>query len=194
MPAKPLVSPQTRNNWSIASLLFVSGVLVFFSSFFFLLFPGGYEGGRNPAYRAELLSMSHATWDILHTWAGVTMIAAAALHIPLHWAWIVTMAKRVVNISLGRCERMNAKGQWNLMIDAVLALAALLTALSGLYFLFTPGGQGQAGLLWSRPVWDTLHTWAGVVMAAASVLHFAIHWRWVTQVTGKMWRTLLPQT
>jgi hypothetical protein len=38
-----------------------------------------------------------------------------------------------------------------------------------------------------------LHTWSGVVLVSTAVVHFAIHWRWVKNVTKKFFLTLLPE-
>jgi hypothetical protein len=83
----------------------------------------------------------------------------------------------------------------NLGIDLAIALGFLLTAITGIYLLFLPTGY-QGGLtagwdpefLFSRTSWDLIHTWAGVTMTVAALLHFYIHWRWVVNVT----RRLLP--
>ena len=40
--------------------------------------------------------------------------------------------------------------------------------------------------LFNRTTWDLVHTWAFVVMISAAILHFAIHWKWVTKVTTKI--------
>jgi hypothetical protein len=40
--------------------------------------------------------------------------------------------------------------------------------------------------LFSRLIWDVIHTWSGVAMIAAAALHFAIHWKWAVKVTRKM--------
>lgn len=48
-------------------------------------------------------------------------------------------------------------------------------------------------ILFSRATWDLVHTWAGVVLIAAAVIHFAIHWRWITKVTTKMIGMVSPQ-
>jgi hypothetical protein len=54
--------------------------------------------------------------------------------------------------------------------------------------LFVPDGRGAADpmLLFSRSTWDLIHTWAGVTLIAAAVVHFAIHWKWVTKVTRSL--------
>jgi hypothetical protein len=38
-----------------------------------------------------------------------------------------------------------------------------------------------------------IHTWSGVVLITAAVVHFAIHWRWVKNVTAKFFLSLRPE-
>ena len=38
-----------------------------------------------------------------------------------------------------------------------------------------------------------IHTWSGVAMIVAAVIHLAIHWRWVTNVTTRFFLSLKPQ-
>ena len=184
---RPRVSSQTRNNWFIVFVLTISGMLVTFSGLYFLFLPsGGYQGGRNPTYDILIL-FTRTTWDLIHTWASVVMIAIAAIHIPLHWSWIVRMTKRVFAILTGKCEGMNARGQFNLLINGLIGVSGVIATISGLYFLFFPGSQNSSvSFIFERTVWDVIHTWSGVTMIAAAVLHFAIHWRWVFKVAGKL--------
>jgi hypothetical protein len=44
----------------------------------------------------------------------------------------------------------------------------------------------------TRTAWDLIHTWPGVALIAAAIIHFVIHWNWVTKVTAKMLRGLSP--
>jgi hypothetical protein len=89
----------------------------------------------------------------------------------------------------------------NWLIDAVLFLGALIAILSGIYFLFLPSGGYRGGrnpwygvtILFSRHTWDTLHTWGGVLMIGAAVVHLAIHWRWVTMMVGRTVSSLLSR-
>lgn len=193
---KSNISYRTRNNWFIVSLLTLSSLPLIFSSLYFLFLPqGGYQGGRNPTFGYVLL-FDRNTWDLLHTWSGVALIAVAAIHIPLHWSWITAMTKRIFKIILGRCESMNAHGQFNLLLNGLLALSGLVAAASGLVFLFFPGGHGEkalpAALLFDRAIWDVIHTWSGSATIAAGMLHFAIHWRWILKVTRNL--LLAPAT
>ena len=183
------VSNRTRNNWLVVILLIISSLVTILSSIYFLFLPnGGYQGGRNPYFGIVIL-FSRSTWDLIHTWAGVIMIAIAAIHIPLHWGWIVSMTKRIFKIVLGQSKGMNAGGQFNLLINGLIGISGLLATISGMYFLFFPGGHGantNVPWIFSRGTWDVIHTWSGVIMIAAGILHFYIHWRWVTKVTGKL--------
>ena len=184
------ISTQTRNNWLLDSGLFISATIVAISSFYFLYFPsGGYRGGRNPAYDVQILFV-RSTWDDLHTWSGVAVIAIALVHSYVHWGWFTAMAGRIWREWAGKCARMNARGRFNLWVDLTIALSFVIAAVSGVYFLFVGGSHGGANpdpyFLFNRAVWDVIHTWSGVTMIAAAVVHFAIHWRWVTKVTAKI--------
>jgi hypothetical protein len=182
------VSKQTQKNWLVDAMLFGSAIIAALSGIYFLFLPlGGYRGGRNSLHNVQVL-FTRQTWDELHTLGGVAMIVAALIHLVFHWKWVVSMARRTFNELTGQCGRMNARGRWNLVLNIVVGLGFLLTALSGVYFLFVPGGRGATDpmILFTRTTWDLLHTWAGIVLITAAVTHFAIHWKWVTKVTSKM--------
>lgn len=129
------------------------------------------------------------TWEGLHDWFGIVMIAAAVIHIIVHWKWIVSMTKRVVHEMVNRERRFNNRSRLNVLINMVTGLSFLITALSGLYLFFFPGGRyGVADpmFLLSRTTWDLVHTWSGIVLTSIGVVHFYIHWGWITKVTKKV--------
>lgn len=192
--ATQTVSKQTQKNWLIDLTLFSSTFVAVFSGIYFLFVPsGGYQGGRNRFYNLQILFDRH-TWDNLHTWGGIAMIAVAVIHLIIHWNWVVGMARRTWSELGGRGSGMNARGRYNLFLNATMAISFVITAISGVYFLFVPGGRGAIDPLFffTRTTWDLIHTWAGVVMTIAAVLHFGIHWKWVTKVTLKMVRLVIP--
>ncbi len=185
MTKKRPVSPQTRNNWLVNTTLLISALTAALSGIYFLFLPvGGYQGGRNPYYGIILLFERH-TWEDIHTWGGVAMIVVAAVHIPLHWRWIVNMTKRTWKEISGQGAQLNNYGRFNLWLNVTVGASFLLTTVSGLYFLFVPS-RVSLNWIFNRQTWDLLHTWSGVVLILAAVLHFAIHWRWVVKVTGKV--------
>jgi hypothetical protein len=195
---RPTLSMQTRTNWLIDAAVFLGAVLASLSGINFLFLPsGGYQGGRNPLYDLQVL-FARGTWDDLHTWGGVLMIGAAAVHIVIHWDWIKMMTRRVLNSSLGRGTKLSRGAVVNVLVDGLIAVSFIVTAVSGVVFLFLPTGgyQGGANSTWevaplfSRTTWDLIHTWGGVVMIIAAVIHFWIHWRWVVKVTKRFFLTL----
>ena len=87
----------------------------------------------------------------------------------------------------------------NYMLDAVVALAFILAAVSGIIFLFAGSGGYQGGRNLSfrtemlgidRRVWSDLHTWVGLVMIAGVVIHLVIHWKWIVCMTTRMVKEL----
>jgi preprotein translocase subunit SecY len=195
------ISMQTRKNWLIDAAVFIGGLVAALSGIYFLFLPsGGFRGGRNPMYGVTVLFSRH-TWDDLHTWGGILMIAAIAIHFAIHWTWVTMMARRVSKAILGRGGSLSRGARFNTAIDLLVAVSFLLCAASGIYFLFAPAGglhgSSSASLeptvLFSRTTWDLIHTWSGTVLIASAVVHFAIHWRWVKNVTVKFFLSLLPQ-
>jgi hypothetical protein len=183
-----LLSKQTKKSWWIDVTLFGGALVAALSGIYFLFLPsGGYRGGRNSLYNVQFL-FARQTWDDLHTWGGVVMISAAIIHLAFHWKWVVSMSKRIFNELFFRSGSMNPRGRWNLVLDLVVGISFLLAALSGVYFLFFPGGHAAVDplILFTRTTWDLIHTWAGVVLIAAAILHLAIHWKWVAKVTTNL--------
>ena len=82
----------------------------------------------------------------------------------------------------------------NWLIDASVFIGGLIASLTGIYFLFLPSGGYRGGrnpfygitFLFDRHTWDDLHTWLGIVMIVAAVIHFTIHWAWVKMMTKRM--------
>lgn len=194
------MSRQTRQNWLIDAAVFAGALAAAISGIYFLYLPsGGYEGGRNPAYGLIIL-FSRDGWHDLHTWGGVLMILAAAIHFAIHWQWVTMMSRRIGRALSGQGQKFSKGAKINLVIDLVIGLSFLVTALTGIYFLFLPQGyQGgrnpgwDPGFLFSRTTWDLIHTWAAVVLILAAVLHFFIHWRWVVNVTRRFFLALREQ-
>jgi cytochrome b subunit of formate dehydrogenase len=189
-----VVSKQTQKNWWIDATLFISAVIAALSGIYFLFLPtGGFQGGRNPLYNVQIL-FTRQTWDDLHAWGGVVMIAAAVIHLVIHWKWVTSMTRRTWNELTGKCGCLNPRGRGNLILNTVVAISFLLTAISGMYFLFITVGRWAADpmILFTRTTWDLIHTWAGISLIAAVIIHLAIHRKWVTKVTRKMLGMTVP--
>lgn len=185
---KRVFSAQTRNNILLDMPMLVSGLVSVLTGIYFLFLPvGGFQGGRNPFYGVVIFFERH-TWGDIHTWSSVIILALAALHIPIHWSWITKMTRSGARAVLGK-SNLNKFSKFNLFINVLIGLSGLVCGLSGLYFLFEPVlvPAGGAGWIFTPLAWDMIHTWSGVVVTAAAILHFAIHWRWVVKVLSKYW-------
>ncbi len=80
-------------------------------------------------------------------------------------------------------------------MNALWQSVFLRLLLSGVYLLFVPGGRDAIDpmIMFSRTTWDLVHTWAGVILIVVAVIHFAIHWKWVTKVTRKVFQSLFSR-
>jgi drug/metabolite transporter (DMT)-like permease len=201
MSKRITISTQNRRNWLIDAAVFLGGILAALSGIYFLFLPsGGFQGGRNPMYGVTILFSRHA-WEDVHTWGGVLMMAAILVHFAVHWKWVKMMGSRAKNSLMNREGKMSGFVKFNVAINTLIGVSFMVCALSGVYFLFAPSGGFQGGsnagwdpnFLLSRTTWDLIHTWSGVVMIVAAVVHFWIHWRWVKNVTRKLFLSLLPQ-
>ena len=181
------LTPKLRQNWWIDAVLGLSALVAILSSLYFLVYPdGGYQGGRNPYYNIQLV-FDRYTWDLLHTWSGVLMIMAALLHIVIHWGWITGTISRTWQVFIGKRKSFGARLTYNIVLDAVIGISFLICAISSINFLIYPnGGLTSQTILLSRNAWDMLHTWSGVMMTITAILHFALHWKWVVNITGKL--------
>jgi hypothetical protein len=189
-----ILSKQTKRNWWADALLLCSAIVASLSGLYFLYLPnGGYQGGRNPFYRVTII-FPRNTWNDLHTWGGIAMIAIAVIHLLMHWPWVVHMVKRMWNELTGKCTCMNQRSRWNLILNTLMAVSFAFTAISGIYFLFFPGGRwaNDPRILFNLTTWDMLHTWSGIILILATITHLAIHWRWVSHVTTKIVKGIIP--
>jgi hypothetical protein len=180
---KSNLSTKLRYNWLIDALLFLGALLAVLTGIYFLVYPvGGYMGGRNPDY-GVIFIFGRETWEALHDWTGIAMIAAALIHIVFHWKWILGTLKRIFRTVSHKAERFGNRLFWTIVVDAFIAIGFLLSAISGLYFFFA---IKDANWLLLDTTWDTIHTWSSDVMIMAAFIHILLHWDWIKNITAKM--------
>lgn len=89
------------------------------------------------------------------------------------------------------------KSTVNYVLDGLIGLAFLLSALSGVLLWLGGSGGYQGGrnpgfetviLGIDRWAWSDLHVWSSVVMVAGVLLHLVLHWQWIVCVTKNMLR------
>lgn len=92
---------------------------------------------------------------------------------------------------------MSNKAKLNYVLDAVIAAAFILAALSGLLLMTAGSGGYQGGrnssfeterLGIDRWTWKDLHAWGGLVMTAGVLVHLLLHWNWIVCTTKRLLR------
>jgi len=185
------LSLTTQLNWWLDAAVALGAVLSILTGIYFLFLPiGGYQGGRNPTYGIRILFERH-TWDDIHMWGGLLMIAAVVAHLWYHRSWVGMMTRKVSATLRGDSGRLSRGAKVNILVDSIIAISFLLTAISGIYFLFAPAA---GAFFFGSATWDVIHTWAGVTLVLAAIAHLYIHWLWVTKVTAKMFRPRVRTT
>jgi len=76
----------------------------------------------------------------------------------------------------------------NLILDLLLAAAALVLLATGLLiaFVLPPGSHGATVWGWTRHDFGDLHLWVAVAMVALLLVHVALHWTWVCTMAGRV--------
>jgi hypothetical protein len=181
---------KVKNNWWLDISLFIGGVIAIFSGIYFLILPvGGFKGGRNPYYGIQIL-FDRSTWESLHTWGGVAMILVAIVHFIIHWKWVKGTVKLLAGSIFTKSGAPSASNKRNGLVDGIILISFVLSAISGLYFLFAPEARNDTIIrfLFSPIVWDNLHTWSSVVFISAILVHLVLHWKWIAKVTPNIFR------
>jgi hypothetical protein len=93
---------------------------------------------------------------------------------------------------------MLSKAKLNFVVDAVILIAFLASAVSGVVLMNMPHGGYQGGrnpdfnasvLSLSRSEWNDLHVWSSLGMIAGIGVHLLLHWRWIVCTVKRFGRT-----
>ncbi len=115
---------------------------------------------------------SGETGGEIHQWLGIAMLAGVALHLILHWKWIVALI---------RCysQEMPRPVRHNFWIDVLIAATLVLTIASGLVIAlaFPPN---------STPIiLVELHHNCAALFILSAMTHLALHWKWIRHATKR---------
>jgi len=88
-------------------------------------------------------------------------------------------------------NRVGRRAYTNFVVDAAIAAAFVVSAVSGLVFLAPAGSLSSSGSTASAlgvdyTTWRTVHDWTAVIMIAGVVLHTALHWGWVKTMVRRI--------
>jgi len=88
----------------------------------------------------------------------------------------------------------------NYLVDVVITLAFVGSALSGVVFLipidWLAASDGGFPTLLGVDflVWDTLHTYSSLLLIAGVLVHFILHWSWIVVMTKRTLRYSNPSS
>ena len=81
------------------------------------------------------------------------------------------------------------KALWHYLLDVVMGILSLLTALSSfLLWVVFPRGFHAARMLWIE-----IHKWGGLALGVVVLVHVALHWKWLIRMTRRLLARCLPR-
>ncbi len=88
---------RSRFNLLINAAVGLGFILAAISGIYLFFVPGGRNAIPDP-----MIIFTRTTWDLIHTWSGVMMIAAASVHFAIHWKWVTKVTSKIIK-SLTTC-------------------------------------------------------------------------------------------
>lgn len=116
-----------------------------------------------------------ATGVSVHEWLSVAIIVPVLVHLIVNWEWVARTTRTFAG-------RLRATPTVNLVVDAILFVAAVAVSLSGL--LISQVVMGALGI--SVPAvaaWRTVHALSADVAIFALFVHLGLHARWIFRAT-----------
>jgi hypothetical protein len=117
----------------------------------------------------------------VHEWMCVITAVPLLFHVIVNWDQTLQVLRRFA-------ERLRATPKVNLVVDAVLFVAAVTVMLSGL--LISQSVARTLGVtIVPDSLWVSTHSWSADATVALLLVHFVLHWRWIVSVAGRLGRT-----
>ena len=114
----------------------------------------------------------------VHEWLGLTLAAATAIHVLVHWNWVAGATRRLF-ARAGRGFRLDYA------VDAWLFVALTATVLSGL--LISKQLMASLGVTATpRPWWREIHSLGSNALLAGMGVHIGLHWDWLALHVGRL--------
>lgn len=116
----------------------------------------------------------------IHEWLSIAVAAVVVTHLLLHWSWIV-----------GVTGRLFGKVAWDARVNYALnvLLFVSFTTLIFTGLLISEVALPALGLdLGPGRQWVRLHRLASDASVILLGLHVALHWRWIMNVTRRLFR------
>jgi hypothetical protein len=117
----------------------------------------------------------------MHEWLCVITVVPLLFHVVVNWDQTLAIVRRFAEI-------VRATPRINLVVDAALFVAAVSVMLSGL--LISQSVAPAFGItIAPSALWVSTHSWSADATILLLLVHFALHWRWIVSVAGKLGRS-----
>lgn len=122
------------------------------------------------------------TGVIGHEWLGLGVILLTAVHFWLHLDWVEAVTRRLFKGS-------GARNRWYYLVDLLIMFGFVVIIETGLV-ISTWFNLNLA----NYTAWLDIHTYASFITLGLIVVKIGIHWRWVVNITSKIFGSGEKQT
>jgi hypothetical protein len=129
---------------------------------------------------AAMLAAFNPAWTgiAIHEWLGLAVIVPLLVHVIINWDATLRVIEKFV-------DRLLSASRINVLVDVALFVSTVAVMLSGLMV-----SQTIAGLLGlataPNAMWVALHSFTADTTIALLLVHFVLHWRWLTSVAFRL--------
>jgi hypothetical protein len=120
------------------------------------------------------LGFSRSVWVTTHICLGVVGLAGIVLHIVWHWGWLKALRGRPL-------AEMKEKLRANRVVDRIMWITYITTNVFGAIAWALHFGDD----IYVVSVPDRLHVVFGVAWTILTIVHLALHWKWITSTTQR---------
>jgi hypothetical protein len=115
------------------------------------------------------LGFFRSVWAVAHIYSGVVGLVGIVIHIVRHWGWLKALRGRPL------C-RMPEKLRTNRVVDRLMWITYIVMNVFGALAWALHFGGG----IFIVRVPDRLHVVFGVAWTILTIMHLALHWKWIT--------------
>jgi hypothetical protein len=120
------------------------------------------------------LWFSRSAWVAAHICFGVVGLTGVVMHIIRHWGWLKALRGRTLS---GMPEKVRA----NRVVDRIMWITFIATNVFGAIAWALHFGDD----IYVVGVPDRLHVVFGVAWAILTIVHLALHWKWIASTSRR---------
>jgi hypothetical protein len=117
------------------------------------------------------------TGDVIHEWLGLALGLALAVHLTLHWDWVLRTTRKLIR----------PRGQDRLIYAVNLALLVAMTLCIASGIMISRAALPTLGIFLSSSLfWNRLHILTAEITLYLVPVHVALRWRWIVAVGRRL--------